>query len=176
MFSSVIGSGLTLSTFLLCSAVSVVLGILTAIIFTIKNRGSSSFVLTLSLLPLAVQLVIMLVNGNIGTGVAIAGAFSLVRFRSAAGKGREIAAIFIAMALGLATGMGYVVASAIFLAIVAAVVLAVSAMKIGNDGLKRVLKIQIPEDMDYDGLFDDLLQKYTRSFSLSAVKTVNLGT
>lgn len=176
MFSSVIGSGLTLSTFLLCSAVSVMLGILTAIIFTIKNRGSSSFVLTLSLLPLAVQLVIMLVNGNIGTGVAIAGAFSLVRFRSAAGKGREIAAIFIAMALGLATGMGYVVAAAIFLAIVAAVVLAVSAMKIGNDGLKRVLKIQIPEDMDYDGLFDDLLQKYTRSFSLSTVKTVNLGT
>ena len=96
MFSSIIGTSLTVTSFLICSAVSVVLGLLAAAIFSFRNRSTSSFTLTLALLPLAVQLVIMLVNGNIGTGVAIAGAFSLVRFRSAAGKGRDIAAIFIA--------------------------------------------------------------------------------
>ncbi len=165
-----------MTSFLLCSVVSVVLGILTSLIFSYRNRSTSSFKLTLTLLPMAVQLVIMLVNGNIGTGVAIAGAFGLVRFRSAAGKGREIAAIFIAMALGLATGMGYVVAAAIFLAVVACVVLGFSLFGTKSDGARRTLKIQIPEDMDYDGLFDAVLAKYTRRYSLSEVRTVNLGT
>ncbi len=176
MFSSIIGASLTISSFLVCCAASVILGLLTAAVFSFKNRSTSSFTLTLALLPIAVQLVIMLVNGNIGTGVAIAGAFSLVRFRSAAGKGRDIAAIFIAMAIGLATGMGYVLAAVVFLAIVACVVLAVTLFGFAKDGNARTLKIQIPEDMDYDGLFDDLLKKYTRSYRLTNVKTVNLGT
>ena len=176
MFSSVISSGLTITSFLICSAVSVILGLLTAAVFSFRNRSTSSFTLTLALLPIAVQLVIMLVNGNIGTGVAIAGAFGLVRFRSAAGKGRDIAAIFIAMAIGLATGMGYVVAACVFLAIVAVVVLAVTLLGFTKEATTRKLKIQIPEDMDYDGLFDDLLKKYTKSYKLTDVKTVNLGT
>ncbi len=176
MFSSIISSGLTVSSFLICSAVSVILGLMTAAVFSFKNRSSSSFTLTLSLLPIAVQLVIMLVNGNIGTGVAIAGAFGLVRFRSAAGKGRDIAAIFIAMAIGLATGMGYVLAACVFLAIVACVVLAVTLLGFTKEGTRRTLKIQIPEDMDYDGLFDDLLKKFTKNYKLTDVKTVNLGT
>ena len=176
MFNSIIGSSLTVSGFFICSAVSVILGLLTAAVFSFRNRSTSSFTLTLALLPIAVQLVIMLVNGNIGTGVAIAGAFGLVRFRSAAGKGRDIAAIFIAMAIGLATGMGYVVAACIFLAIVAAVVLAVTLLGFGKENASRKLKIQIPEDMDYDGLFDDLLGKYTKGYKLTDVKTVNLGT
>ena len=176
MFSSIIGTSLTISTFLVCSVCSVILGLLTAAVFSFRNRSTSSFTLTLALLPIAVQLVIMLVNGNIGTGVAIAGAFGLVRFRSAAGKGRDIAAIFIAMAIGLATGMGYVFAAAAFLTIVALVVLAVTVFGIANDKNARRLKIQIPEDMDYDGLFDDLMEKYTRRASLTDVKTVNLGT
>ena len=176
MFSSIIGTSLTVTSFLICSAVSVVLGLLAAAVFGFRNRSTSSFTLTLALLPLAVQLVIMLVNGNIGTGVAIAGAFSLVRFRSAAGKGRDIAAIFIAMAIGLATGMGYVAAAAVFLAIVAVVVLAVTFLGISGENTARKLKIQIPEDMDYDGLFDDLLKKYTKRYRLTDVKTVNLGT
>ena len=176
MFNSIIGSSLTVSGFFICSAVSVILGLLTAAVFSFRNRSTSSFTLTLALLPIAVQLVIMHVNGNIGTGVAIAGAFGLVRFRSAAGKGRDIAAIFIAMAIGLATGMGYVVAACIFLAIVAAVVLAVTLLGFGKENASRKLKIQIPEDMDYDGLFDDLLGKYTKGYKLTDVKTVNLGT
>ena len=176
MFSSIIGTSLTISSFLICSAVSVILGLLTAAVFSFRNRSTSSFALTLTLLPIAVQLVIMLVNGNIGTGVAIAGAFGLVRFRSAAGKGRDIAAIFIAMAIGLATGMGYVVAASVFLAIVAAVVFAVTLLGFADGNNGRKLKIQIPEDMDYDGLFDDLLKKYTRNYKLTDVKTVNLGT
>lgn len=176
MFSSIIGTSLTIPTFLVCSAVSVILGLLTAAVFSFKNRSTSSFTLTLALLPIAVQLVIMLVNGNIGTGVAIAGAFGLVRFRSAAGKGRDIAAIFIAMAIGLATGMGYVFAAVVFLVIVAVVVFAVTAFGISGERTARKLKIQIPEDMDYDGLFDDLMVKYTKKYTLTDVKTVNLGT
>lgn len=176
MFSSIIGTSLTVWTFLVCSAVSVILGLLTAAVFSFKNKSTSSFTLTLALLPIAVQLVIMLVNGNIGTGVAIAGAFGLVRFRSAAGKGRDIAAIFIAMAIGLATGMGYVFAAVVFLAIVAVVVFAVTAFGISGERTARKLKIQIPEDMDYDGLFDDLMVKYTKKYTLTDVRTVNLGT
>ncbi len=176
MFNSIIGTSLTVSSFLICSAVSVILGLLTALVFSYRNRSTSSFTLTLALLPIAVQLVIMLVNGNIGTGVAIAGAFGLVRFRSAAGKGRDIAAIFIAMAIGLATGMGYVVAAGVFLAIVALVVLGLSLMGLSDANSGRRLKIQIPEDMDYDGLFDDLMKKYTKSYRLTDVRTVNLGT
>ncbi len=176
MFNSIISSSLTVSGFLVCSAVSVVLGLLTAAVFSFRNRSTSSFALTLVLLPIAVQLVIMLVNGNIGTGVAIAGAFGLVRFRSAAGKGRDIAAIFIAMAIGLATGMGYVAAACIFLAIVAVVVLAATLLGFAKENAGRKLKIQIPEDMDYDGLFDDLLKEYTKRYRLTDVRTVNLGT
>lgn len=150
---------------------------LSALVCRYKNESSQSFLITLAVLPVMVQTVIMLVNGNIGAGVAVAGAFSLVRFRSAQGSAREISAIFLVMAIGLATGMGYVALAGLLFVVVAVLQILLSALNFGNaDGAARILKITIPEDLDYEGLFDDILQNYTRSAWLESVKTSNLGT
>ena len=166
-FSSIINGTITINTFLICSAVSLVLGFLTALVYLFKNRCSQSFAVTLVLLPVIVQTVIMLVNGNIGAGVAVAGAFSLVRFRSAAGSAKEILAVFLSMAVGLATGMGYVTLAVVFFAVTAVCMLILGAVKFGegNSSL-RTLKITIPENLDYDGVFDDLFAAYTNSAEL----------
>ena len=177
MLDSILTSGLTLPTFLICTAASLILGLLTALVCMYRQRCSRGFAVTLAILPAMVQMVILLVNGNIGAGVAVAGAFSLVRFRSAPGTGREISAIFLAMAIGLATGMGYVTLAVLFFLILAGVMLLLTAVKFGRgQEAARVLKITIPEDLDYDGLFDDLFERYTGSHSLEKVKTTNMGT
>lgn len=166
-----------MSTFLICTAVSIVLGILTALVYMFRNRCSQSFAITLAVLPAIVQVVIMLVNGNIGAGVAVAGAFSLVRFRSAPGTAKEIGAIFLAMAIGLATGMGYVTLAVLFFVIIGAFMLLLNLVKFGDgDRAERSLKITIPENLDYDGIFDDLFTQYTERSTLEKVKTSNMGT
>ena len=177
MLDSILTSGLTLPTFLICTAASLILGLLTALVCMYRQRCSRGFAVTLAILPAMVQMVILLVNGNIGAGVAVAGAFSLVRFRSVPGTAREIGAIFLAMAIGLATGMGYVALAAIFFVIVAAALLALTAMSFGDRSPReRLLKITIPENLDYDGLFDDLLDEYTTGWTLDRVKTTHMGT
>ena len=177
MLDSIIGSELTLSAFLICTAVSLLLGAGTACAAMYRSRTTQSFAVTLAILPAVVQLVIMLVNGNLGAGVAVAGAFSLVRFRSAPGTAKEIGALFLAMALGLATGMGYVVLAVLLFVILAGVMLALTALRFGQRGdAARILKITIPEDLDYDGLFDDLFERYTTAHTLEKVKTTNMGT
>lgn len=177
MLNSILGSSLTLSSFLICTAVSLVLGIATALVCMYKSPCTKSFAVTLALLPAVVQCVIMLVNGNLGAGVAVAGAFSLVRFRSAPGTAREIGVIFLAMALGLATGMGYVVVAGLFFVLIAAFWLLLSLSGFGKRAeCERLLKVTIPEDLDYDGLFDDIFAEYLRSFSLERVKTSGMGT
>ena len=177
MLDTIISSNITLTSFLICTAVSLVLGICTALVVTYRSKSTQSFALTLAVLPVVVQMVIMLVNGNIGAGVAVAGAFSLVRFRSAPGTAREIGVLFLAMAIGLATGMGYVVLAALTFVIVFAVLLGLTACGFGRpDARERVLKITIPEDLDYEGLFDDLLDQYTAAHELVKVKTTNMGT
>ena len=166
-----------MSSFLICTAVSIVLGILTALVYMFRNRCSQSFAITLAVLPAIVQVVIMLVNGNIGAGVAVAGAFSLVRFRSAPGTAKEIGAIFLAMAIGLATGMGYVTLAVLFFVIIGAFMLLLNLVKFGDgDRAERSLKITIPENLDYDGIFDDLFTQYTERATLEKVKTSNMGT
>ena len=171
------GGTLTTATFFLCTAVSLVLGLGTALLCTYKSKYSQSFALTLAMLPAMVQVIIMMVNGNIGAGVAVAGAFSLVRFRSAPGTAKEIGMIFLAMAIGLATGMGYVVLAAAFFAVMALFTLVLTAAHFGAAGEReRELKITIPENLDYDGLFDDLFDKYTTSAVFDRVKTSNMGT
>ena len=166
-----------MSTFLICTAVSIVLGILTALVYMFRNRCSQSFAITLAVLPAIVQVVIMLVNGNIGAGVAVAGALSLVRFRSAPGTAKEIGAIFLAMAIGLATGMGYVTLAVLFFVIIGAFMLLLNLVKFGDgDRAERSLKITIPENLDYDGIFDDLFTQYTERATLEKVKTSNMGT
>ena len=178
MLDSIItGTEITVSAFLLCTAVSLLLGLATAALSMYKSKYSQSFVLTLAMLPAMVQLIIMMVNGNIGAGVAVAGAFGLIRFRSAPGSAKEIGLVFLATAIGLAAGMGYVAVAAAFFAIMAAFSLLLTAAGFGAAGAdERELKITIPENLDYGGLFDDLFTRYTRRAELERVRTTNMGT
>lgn len=177
MLNSILGTELTLTSFLICTGVSLLLGVGTALVAGYRSRSTQSLAITLAILPAVVQAVIMLVNGSIGAGIAVAGTFSLVRFRSAPGTAREIAAIFLAMAIGLATGMGYVGLAALLFLILAGAMLALTAMRFGQkEDAGRILKITIPEDLDYDGLFDDLFERYTTAHTLEKVKTTNMGT
>ncbi len=177
MLESIISNEITLVSFLICTAVSLLLGVGVALVSMFKTRCTQSFAVALAILPVVVQTVIMLVNGNIGAGVAVAGAFSLVRFRSAPGSAREIGSVFLAMAIGLATGMGYVALAAIVFVVVATVMLLLTALNFGGShSFERTLKITIPENLDYDGLFDDIFEKYTRTHELVKVRTTNMGT
>lgn len=181
-FKGIFDTGFTFSisvkNFLLCLLVSLVLGFLMAAVYLWKNESTHSFVVTLALLPAIVCVVIMMVNGNIGAGVAVAGAFSLVRFRSAPGSAKEIVTIFLAMGTGLIAGMGYLGFAVLFTVIMCAMFLfynfLVSAAKKG-DSVDKMIKITIPEDLDYSGVFDDLFKKYTSRFELVQVKSTNLG-
>lgn len=167
---------ISLQGMLLCTAASLIMGLLSACIYMYKNTYSRNFVMTLVLLPAMVQIVIMLVNGNLGAGVAVMGAFSLVRFRSVPGSAREISHIFLAMAIGLATGMGYVGYAAIFLLIVGAADLVLMSVPFA-EGKKeeKELKITIPENLDYTGIFDDLFAAFTDKVELQQVRTTNMG-
>lgn len=166
-----------MTSFLICTGVSLLLGIGIAFISMFKTKYSQSFAFTLAIMPAVVQIIIMLVNGNIGAGIAVAGTFSLVRFRSAPGSAREIGSIFLAMATGLATGMGYVTIAGIFFVIMAAFMMVLSAAGFGKGSPgERTLKITIPENLDYEGLFDDLFETYTDGASLERVKLTNVGT
>lgn len=166
-----------MTSFLICTGVSLLLGMGIAFISMFKTKYSQSFAFTLAIMPAVVQIIIMLVNGNIGAGIAVAGTFSLVRFRSAPGSAREIGSIFLAMATGLATGMGYVTIAGIFFVIMAAFMMVLSAAGFGKGSPgERTLKITIPENLDYEGLFDDLFETYTDGASLERVKLTNVGT
>lgn len=177
MMASVInGAGsVSVQAALLCTCVSLVLGLVIAAVYMLQGEYTKNFVVTLLLLPALVQAVIMLVNGNLGTGVAIMGAFSLVRFRSVPGTSREISGVFYAIVVGLATGMGYLAYAAIITVIVGAVML-VSYKVVGHAGVQQhLLRIVISEDLDYEGVFEDILQKYTKTARLIQVKTINMG-
>lgn len=158
------------------TACSLFIGFLIAFFYKLKNDYTESFITTLMLLPVVVQLVIMLVNGEVGTGIAVAGAFSLIRFRSAPGTGQEITSIFLAMAAGLATGMGYLGIALSFTVLILIVNFAILQTGFGNNYSKdRVLKITIPENLDFEGKFDDVFEKYTRKADLCDVKTSEMG-
>lgn len=176
MLKSIITTGqMTEIQFFICTAVSVILGVAMACVNLYKTKASKSFTLTLTLLPVAVQAVIMLVNGNIGAGVAVAGAFGLVRFRSFPGSAREISGVFVAMAIGLSNGMGYITASVTLFVLFALITVVFGKLDFGN-GAERILKITVPENLDYDGMFDDIFEEYTSSAELLKVKTVSMGT
>lgn len=177
MFDSILAAttNITATEYIICSAISLVLGILVAFIHSFKNKYSKSMLLTLVVLPVVVQTIIMLVNGNIGTGIAIMGAFSLIRFRSQPGNSREIASIFLATTVGLAMSMGYVGISAVLVLIVGAAIIICSSLKIGEPGADKQLRVTIPENLDYEGLFDDIFDVYTQKCELTRVKTSNMG-
>lgn len=167
---------MSIQTALLCTLVSLVLGLVIAASYMLQGNYSKSYVITLAVLPSLVQAVIMLVNGNLGTGVAIVGAFSLVRFRSFPGSAREIAGVFFAMIVGLANGMGYLTYGVLLTVVVAVFTLALYRSGFGGRlDNKRNLKVVIPEDLDYEEVFDEILTKYTASAELIKVRTINLG-
>lgn len=176
MFDSIISAPITLPQFVICIVCALVLGLLASLVFTYKNSHSGSFAVALALLPSVVAVVIMMVNGNVGAGLAVAGTFALVRFRSAQGTAREITGLFFSVALGLACGMGFVGLAAVFFVVFSAALLALSHFHFGERGGARQLKITIPEDLDYDGIFDDIFAQYTSSHELVRVRTTNMGT
>ena len=177
MFNSVIPNAMTLSAFLMCIFAALVLGVLTALVFSFRNKHSGSLILALAVLPPIVTLVIMMVNGNIGAGLAVAGTFSLVRFRSAPGTAREICGLFMSTAIGITCGMGYIGIAAVFFLVMAVFLVLLSLFRFGETAASsRQLKITIPENLDYDGLFDDIFEKYTSRHELVRVKTTNMGT
>ncbi len=164
--------------FLLCLLCSLVAGVILAVCYMFRNRYTRSFVVTLAMLPAVVCVVIMMVNGNIGTGVAVAGAFSLIRFRSVPGTAREIGAIFLAMGTGLVLGMGYLAYGLLTAVILGVVSLLLNIPDLGesrNRAKYRVLRITIPENLDYTGVFDDIFEAYTSQCRLTTVKTTNMG-
>ena len=177
MLNSILTRPLAMGPLLVCFAAAVLMGVITAIVFTANSRHSASFALTLALLPLTVSVIILMVNGNVGTGVAVAGAFALVRFRSVPGTAREIAAIFTEMALGLALGMGYVGLAAVFCAITSALTLLLTALRFGAPSTReKQLRITVPENVDYETVFDDVFAQHGVRAELQRVRTTNMGT
>ena len=179
MFTSIMESvtgSLTIESALLCTLISLVLGLIIALFYMAQGAYSKNYIMTLVLLPALVQVVIMLVNGNLGTGVAIMGAFSLVRFRSMPGSAKEICGIFFSMVVGVATGMGYLTYAGLITVIIGVGMMLMSKSKFGEmKTLEKDLKIIIPETLDYTEVFDDIFENYTRKITLNKVKTTNMG-
>ena len=164
-------------SFLACIAISIAIGLFFAFVYAWKNRYSKSFVLTLILLPAIVCVVIMMVNGNIGAGVAVAGAFSLVRFRSVPGSAKDIAMLFMAMGTGLVTGMGYLGYAILFAIIMGIIFLLLTHAGLGEqrNTTDRILKITIPEDLNYTDVFKDPMEAFTTRYEMTRIKTTNMG-
>jgi len=176
MFDSVIGSSLTIKSFMICLFTSLVLGFIVSYFHLKTSRTNKNFVTTLMVLPILVTMVMFLVNGNLGTSVAIVGAFSLIRFRSVPGNSKEILLIFFVMAIGLATGTGYIGFAIFFTLFTCAVLLLCDIFKYGEDKTDtKVLKIVIPESFDYTDCFNKEFNKYLDKYELKQAKTTNMG-
>lgn len=169
---------ISVSNFWICIVAALIIGIFFAVVYTYKNIYTNSFVVTLAILPAVVCVVIMMVNGNVGAGVAVAGAFGLVRFRSAPGTAKEIGTIFLAMGSGLIVGMGYIGYAMLFSFILGMIMLVyqiIICKKIKKGTKSKTLRITIPEDLDYTNIFDDLFERYTTAYDVVSVKTTNMG-
>ncbi len=178
IFDTAAASVISVTDFLLCLGFSLALGLVMAFAYMYRTRYTKSFVVTLALLPAVVCIVIMLVNGNVGTGVAVAGAFSLVRFRSVPGTAKEICTLFLAMGAGLICGMGYLGFTVLFTVIMCIMFVLYNRIDFGekkNAGLYKTLNIVIPEDLNYCEVFDDVFEQYTAHCELVRVKTTNMG-
>ena len=184
MFTSVLGTtesvaaNVTTGGFMLCSLASLILGLACAFIYMFRHKYSRNFVVTLALLPLAVQMVITLVNGNLGAGIAVMGVFNLVRFRSIPGSAKDIGSVFFAMAIGLATGMGYLSLAVLFTVILAIANTAYVLSPFGKQATvqsERELHITVPEDLEFEGVFERVLDNFAASYELTEVKTTNMG-
>lgn len=176
MFSSVLTESLSLISFVECIGVALLLGLVISFVHMKTSAYSKNFAITLAVIPALIGTVIMMVNGNLGTSIAILGSFSLIRFRSIPGNSKEIMNVFFAMAVGLACGTGYVAFAALITAVISLFTVLLSVSNFGEDksGVK-VLKVVVPEDMDYTSIFDDIFKVYTKEANLFASKTINMG-
>ena len=169
---------ISVSGFLICVSTALIAGAVLAVMYMYKARYTKSFVATLAVLPAIVCVVIMMVNGNVGAGVAVAGTFSLVRFRSVPGTAKEIGAIFLAMGTGLVAGMGYIGYTLLVAVLLGSAGMLYNHFDFGMKkkmSLYKTLNITIPEDLDYNNVFDGLLKEYTSEYELTHVKTTNMG-
>ena len=177
MFNSIFTQGsLTAGNVFLTLGLSILLGFVSALYYTKRNAASRSFAFTLALLPLITTTVIMAVNGNLGAGIAVAGSFSLIRFRSVQGTGQEILAVFLAAATGLCLGAGYAAMACVLTVLCLLVHAVLSACGFGGaaDG-QREVRISVPESLEYEGMFDDLMKETFVSYRLVRVRTVDMG-
>lgn len=177
MFSSILNSNqgnLSVQAELICMLVALMLGVLIAVVHMFNQKSSKNFIISIAVLPLIVQVIITMVNGNLGTSVAIVGAFSLIRFRSIPGSSRELISVFLCMAVGLATAMGYLTFALTFTILVLATLIILNKLSKENEPIMH-LKITIPEDLDYTEVFDDIFVKYLTDIDLEKTKTTNMG-
>ncbi len=179
MFNSIFDAsttGLEINTALIAAGVALVLGVALALAHKFTSQTTKSFLVTLATLPLLVMAVMIMINGNLGTSIAILGAFSLIRFRSLAGRAKDLLSVFFAMMIGLACGMGHVLFGTVITVIgIIALVIFTFTHFLEPDSKERVLKVVIPEDMDYEEVFADIFKKYTSRHSLVRMKTMNMG-
>lgn len=178
LFDTDLTTVISVSDFLLCLGASLGIGLLMAVAYMYRTRYTKSFVITLALLPAVVCVVIMMVNGNVGTGVAVAGAFSLVRFRSVPGTAKEICTLFLAMGAGLIAGMGYLGFAFLFTVVMCVMFFIYNVLDFGtkkNAASFKNFTITIPENLDYSGVFDDIFAEFTASHDLVRVKSTNMG-
>ena len=169
-------STLSISDAVICIVASLILGLIIAYTHKKTSKYTKNFLIALTVMPLLVQVVIMMVNGNLGTSIAVLGAFSLVKFRSVPGNSKEIMSIFWAMAIGLAVGMGQIVFATVITIVIALVLIIMNEIKWGEaDNTQKKLKIQIPEDLDYEEVFQDIFEKNTKTFCLQRARTTSMG-
>ena len=174
IFSSILTGSFSVGQYLLCLLFAGLCGAIAALTLGRESTSSRSFLISLVVLPIIVATVILMVNGSVGTGIAVAGAFSLVRFRSAAGRARDISAIFLVMAAGLACAAGYVAIALIFTLIASGLILLLSRVPMSCDRF-AALHVTVPESVHFANAFDDLFDEYTKSRKLVKAKTSNMG-
>ena len=176
LFKTIFTGSFTLAQFLIAVSVSLVLGFVVSLYYMYKSQHTKSLAVSLVLIPAIEAVVIMMVNGSLGAGIAVAGSFALIRFRSVKGSAKELTCIFLSMAAGIVCGTGYVAIATIFTLLLLLVAYILTTLGFGRDGVNnKYLKITIPESLNYDDAFDGVLNNYTSSHELISVKTLNLG-
>ncbi len=178
MLDSIYSATVTPSQFFIMAGAALAAGFLYAWIMSFRVRSTKRFFIVSALIPFVVGAVITFVNGSIGAGVAIGGAFSLIRFRSAQGSADEIAAILVAMGSGIAFGMGYIGYGVVILIALAVLFLLLSFVPLfehKNMAADQLLRITIPESLEYNGTFDDIFAHYLKKIENAGVKTTGMG-
>ena len=175
MLNSILNGSLTINVLIILIITAIIAGIILAFVHKYTSNYNKNFLITLSLIPIVVEGIMIMVNGSLGTGIAVAGAFSLIRFRSLPGTSREILSIFITMTIGIILGMGYVGYAIIITLITSLLIILLSKINIFENNKDKLLKITIPENLDYTDIFNEEFNDYLNNYEISQVKTTNMG-